>query len=66
MLDICVIGIYFRQSKLSQILTAILEQSLISEQDSESGEKVTKELHKSEKERKGDGSGRDKEAYLDR
>lgn len=58
MVDIYALDIYFRQNKVSPILTAILKQSFISEQDSKCGEKITEGLHKSGKERKGEGQGR--------
>lgn len=57
---------YFRQSKLLSILTATLEQSLISEQDGKGGEKVTPKSQKSGKGREGEGAGRGREAYFDR
>lgn len=60
------LGSYFRQSKLLSILTATLEQSLISEQGGKGGEKVTQESQKSGEGREGEGSGRGREAYFDR
>lgn len=66
MVTVYVLGSYFRQSKLSSILTATLEQSLISEQDGKGGGQVTQESQKSGKGREGEGIGRGREAYFDR